>query len=48
MPMAGSRSTPEVIKAVQLGEQSVMLRIDTGLIHVAIRRVFDTLGFRPH
>ena len=38
---------PAVIEAIELGEQSVMLRIESGLIHVAIRQVFDTLGFRP-
>lgn len=37
----------EVLSATSLGEQSVMLRIDMGLIHVAIRKVFETLGFRP-
>jgi hypothetical protein len=30
-----------------LKEQSVMLRIEAGAIHVYIRKVFDTLGFRP-
>lgn len=34
-------------KTVALGEQSVMLRIEGGAINVYLRRVFDTLGFRP-
>jgi hypothetical protein len=34
-------------KSVHLGEQSVMLRIEEGAIHVYLRKVFDTLGFRP-
>jgi len=34
-------------KAVALGEQSVMLRIENGAIELYIRKVFDTLGFRP-
>ena len=34
-------------KSVELGEQSVMLRIEEGAIHVYLRKVFDTLGFRP-
>ena len=37
----------EVRQSVALGEQSVMLRIEEGAIHVYIRKVFDTLGFRP-
>jgi hypothetical protein len=32
---------------LELGEQSVMLRIEEGAIHVYLRKVFDTLGFRP-
>jgi hypothetical protein len=34
-------------KTLELKEQSVMLRIEDGAIHVYIRKVFDTLGFRP-
>jgi hypothetical protein len=34
-------------QSLALGEQSVMLRIEDGAIHVYIRKVFDTLGFRP-
>jgi hypothetical protein len=34
-------------KAVALGEQSVMLRIENGLIQMYLRKVFETLGFRP-
>jgi hypothetical protein len=34
-------------QSLALGEQSVMLRIENGAIHVYIRKVFDTLGFRP-
>ncbi len=37
----------DVRKSVALGEQSVMLRIESGVIHLYLRRVFDTLGFRP-
>lgn len=37
----------DVRKSVALGEQSVMLRIEGGAIHVYLRKVFDTLGFRP-
>ncbi len=34
-------------QSVALGEQSVMLRIEDGAIGVYLRKVFDTLGFRP-
>jgi len=34
-------------KTVALGEQSVMLRIENGAISVYLRKVFETLGFRP-
>ncbi len=34
-------------ESLALGEQSVMLRIEGGAIQVYIRKVFDTLGFRP-
>ena len=37
----------ELRQAVSLGEQSVMLRIEQGAVHVYIRKVFETLGFRP-
>lgn len=37
----------DVRKSVSLGEQSVMLRIEGGVIHLYLRKVFDTLGFRP-
>lgn len=37
----------DVRKSVALGEQSVMLRIADGAIHAWLRKVFDTLGFRP-
>lgn len=33
--------------AVALGEQSVMIRVDSNGIHVYLRKVFETLGFRP-
>lgn len=33
--------------AVALGEQSVMLRIEEGAIRIYLRKVFETLGFRP-
>lgn len=32
---------------VSLGEQSVMLRIEDGAISMYLRKLFDTLGFRP-
>jgi len=34
-------------QAVSLGEQSVMLRVENGAISMFLRKVFDTLGFRP-
>lgn len=44
----GRLSIPEDFrKTVALGEQSVMLRIENGVIGVYLRKVFDTLGFRP-
>jgi hypothetical protein len=39
---------PAALRAsVSLGEQSVMLRVENGAIHAYLRKVFDTLGFRP-
>ena len=32
---------------VGLGEQSVMMRVEGGSIRVFLRKVFETLGFRP-
>jgi len=32
---------------VAMGEQSVMMRMEEGLIRIYLRRVFETLGFRP-
>ena len=37
----------ELRESVSLGEQSVMLRVENGAIGVYLRKVFDTLGFRP-
>jgi bifunctional DNA-binding transcriptional regulator/antitoxin component of YhaV-PrlF toxin-antitoxin module len=37
----------ELRAPVGLGEQSVMLRVEDGSIGVYLRKVFDTLGFRP-
>lgn len=37
----------ELRKQISLGEQSVMLRMEDGIIHMYLRKVFDTLGFRP-
>jgi hypothetical protein len=37
----------EMRKSIALGEQSVMLRIEDACIRMYIRRVFETLGFRP-
>jgi len=32
---------------VSLGEQSVMMRVESGAITIYLRKVFETLGFRP-
>ena len=37
----------ELRRQISLGEQSVMLRMEDGVMHMYLRRVFDTLGFRP-
>jgi hypothetical protein len=37
----------ELRKMVSLGEQSVMLRVENGAISMYLRKVFETLGFRP-
>lgn len=37
----------ELRESVALLEQSVMMRIENGAIGVYLRKVFDTLGFRP-
>jgi hypothetical protein len=37
----------EVRAEVKLGEQSVMLRVENGAINMYLRKVFETLGFRP-
>ncbi len=37
----------ELRQQTSLGEQSVMLRIESGAINMYLRKVFDTLGFRP-
>jgi hypothetical protein len=34
-------------ESVSLAEQSVMVRVENGTIGVYLRKVFDTLGFRP-
>lgn len=34
-------------KTMSLGEQSVMLRVENGAIGMYLRKVFETLGFRP-
>jgi hypothetical protein len=34
-------------ESVSLAEQSVMMRVENGTIGVYLRKVFDTLGFRP-
>ena len=34
-------------ESVALEEQSVMMRVENGAIGVYLRKVFDTLGFRP-
>ena len=37
----------ELRKTLSLGEQSVMLRVENGAISMYLRKVFETLGFRP-
>ena len=37
----------DVRNSVSLKEQTVMLRVENGAIHLYLRKVFDTLGFRP-
>lgn len=37
----------ELRQTVSLGEQSVMLRVEHGAINMYLRKVFETLGFRP-
>ena len=37
----------ELRSSVALTEQSVMMRVEHGAIGVYLRKVFDTLGFRP-
>lgn len=32
---------------VQLGDQTVMIRAEDGRIRIFLRKVFETLGFRP-
>ncbi len=34
-------------ESVALAEQSVMMRVENGAIGIYLRKVFDTLGFRP-
>ena len=44
----GRLRVPEGLRnRISLGEQSVMMRMEEGIMHVYLRRVFDTLGFRP-
>ena len=39
---------PETMRdLVSLHEQSVMMRIEDGALNVYLRKVFETLGFRP-
>jgi len=37
-----------VRELIDLKEQSVMLRVEDGAISMYLRKVFETLGFRPH
>lgn len=46
-PDGGLWIPEELRQKTSLGEQSVMLRIENGAINIYLRRVFDTLGFRP-
>ncbi len=34
-------------ESIALGEQSVMMRVENGGVSVYLRKVFETLGFRP-
>ena len=44
----GTLWIPTDVRAmIDLHEQSVMLRIEGGAISMYLRKVFDTLGFRP-
>jgi hypothetical protein len=39
---------PAVLRqSVEMAEQSVMMRVENGGIGIYLRKVFDTLGFRP-
>lgn len=37
----------ELRESVALGDQSVMVRIENGVLHIFLREVFKTLGFGP-
>lgn len=39
--------SPEVCRLLRLDGQSVMVRVEGDVIRVYLRRVFQTLGFRP-
>lgn len=44
----GNLWIPAILRSsVELAEQSVMVRVENGTIGVYLRKVFDTLGFRP-
>lgn len=48
LPADGKLWIPaELRKSVSLLEQSVMMRVENGGIGVYLRKVFETLGFRP-
>ncbi|MEP6714208.1 MAG: hypothetical protein ABJC09_01460 [Terriglobia bacterium] len=48
LPPDGVLWIPGALRAqVSLGEQSVMMRIEGGVIAVYLRKVFETLGFGP-
>ena len=48
LDMEGMLWIPANVRAlIDLHEQSVMLRIEGGAISVYLRKVFDTIGFRP-
>jgi len=44
----GNLWIPETMRSlVSLGEQSVMMRFEDGALNIYLRKVFETLGFRP-
>jgi hypothetical protein len=46
-PEGGLWIPEELRRLVSLGDQSVMMRFEDGAISIYLRKVFETLGFRP-